>query len=278
MPVDPWVMLAECSRICDRYGLDVSLWYPNEGEDYTSEGGRRRELAEREAIFSAMGRLDVLFIPGGDPGGLDPDTLFAWSARLAEMLRRHHPGARVCLSPQAFKAGDGWLEGFCRHLQDEPDWLDEVAFAPWVRLPLPELRRRVPDRYAIRRYPDITHCLLCQYPAREWDLAWMMTAGREPINPRPVAVKHIHNSLAGYAVGGVTYSEGVNDDVNKFVWADQDFDPDTPVAETLGDYARLFIGPALAEPVAEGLLALERNWRGPPADADQVESTLELWQ
>jgi len=278
MPVDPWRMLTECSRICDRYGLDVSLWYPNEGKDFTSDEGIRRELDERSAIFASMPRLDGLFIPGGDPGGLDPDTLLAWSARVAALLRRHHPNARVCLSAQAFKADDAWLEAFFRHLRAGPDWLDQVAFAPWVRVPLPELRRRVPSRYPIRRYPDITHCLLCQYPVPEWDPAWAMTAGREPITPRPVAMKHIHNLFKDHAIGGVTYSEGVNDDVNKFVWADQDWDPDTPVETTLRDYARLFIAPSLAERVAEGLLALERNWRGPIAQNDRIEETLALWQ
>jgi len=278
MPVDPYEMLVACSRICDAYGLDVSLWYPNEGEDYRDPDCVAEELAEREGIFSRMPRLDALFIPGGDPGDLDPDTLFTWSERVAALLRKHHPRAKVCLSSQSFRITDEWLAGFYARVREEPDWLDSIAFAPWERDSLPVLRERIPLRYPIRRYPDITHCHLCQYPVPKWDLAFAMTESREPINPRPVAQKHIHNLFREYAVGSVTYSEGVNDDVNKFVWADQEWDPTGPVETTLKDYARFFIDPDCADEAARGLLALERNWEGPLAQNEGVEETLALWQ
>ena len=35
------------------------------------------------------------------------------------------------------------------------------------------------------------------------------------------------------------------------------------VTEVLRDYGRYFIGPDMADAFAQGLLALERNWRGP---------------
>ena len=140
------------------------------------------------------------------------------------------------------------------------------------------MRRRVPDRYPIRRYPDITHSLQCQYPVPEWDVAFALTHGREGINPRPVAMKRIHNLYKDYAIGSITYSEGINDDVNKFVWADQDWDPDTPVVSTLRDYVRFFVGPEVTAAVSQGLLALEENWQGPLALNGGVETTLQQWQ
>jgi hypothetical protein len=76
----------------------------------------------------------------------------------------------------------------------------------------------------------------------------------------------------------LSYSEGINDDVNKFVWSDQDWDPDTPVGETLRDYARLFISPDHVEEISEGLLGFERNWRGPIAANPHVQSTFGLWR
>ena len=91
-------------------------------------------------------------------------------------------------------------------------------------------------------------------------------------------MKHIHNLTCGYTVGSLTYSEGVNDDVNKFVWGDQDWDPTKPVEETLRDYARFFLGPDGVDDVVEGLFALERNWERPLAGNEDVEETLALWQ
>ena len=110
-----------------------------------------------------------------------------------------------------------------------------MVFGPWVKIPLPELRKLVKAEIPIRRYPDITHSLSCQYPVPDWDVAYAMTLGRECVNPRPEDEKHIHNILAPYASGSISYSEGTNDDVNKFIWSDQDWDPQTPAMETLRD-------------------------------------------
>ena len=44
------------------------------------------------------------------------------------------------------------------------------------------------------------------------------------------------------------------------------------------DYSSYFIGANLADPLTEGLLALERNWRGPLATNDGVEETLARFQ
>lgn len=278
MPLSPMEMMTALGEIIARYGLDVWLWYPNMGTDYADPACIEAELAERADVFARLGRLDHVFIPGGDPGNLVPDQLFDWAGKVAEVLRVHHPHARIWLSPQAFRPQSMWLEGFFAQVDEEPEWLGGIVFAPWVPLPLPALRARIPARYPIRRYPDITHSLQCQYPVPEWDLAFALTHGREGINPRPVAMKEIHNRLRMYATGSITYSEGINDDVNKFVWADQDWDPGTLVSETLRDYVRLFIAPDSEARLSQGFLALEENWRGPLVLNTGVEATLQHWQ
>lgn len=278
MPIPPMEMMEALSETVDRYGLDLWIWYPNVGEDYNDSACREEELAERDQVFSRLKRVDHVFIPGGDPGDLSPEQLFAWSAQVAEVLQRHHPHARIWLSPQVFRPGDGWLEGFYAQVDHQPDWLGGVVYGPWVPTSLPEMRRRLPPGVPIRRYPDIAHSLQCQYPVPEWDVAFALTHGREGINPRPVAMKQIHNRFADEAVGSITYSEGINDDVNKFIWADQDWDPETPVVTTLRDYVRLFIGPDVVSVVAQAILALERNWHGPLAVNRAVDTTLQQWQ
>lgn len=278
MKCEPLAMLAACSRICDDYGLDVWLWYPNMEQDYSAPDVLARALAEREEVLRAMPRLDALFIPGGDPGGLEIPALFDWCARVGALLQRHHPRAGVWLSTQAFKAERAWVDGFYERVREEPSWLRGIVFAPWERDSIADLRARIPARYPIRHYPDIAHTFLCQYPVPHWDQAFAVVEGRECIDPRPEAMKRIHNLACAHAAGSLTYSEGVNDDVNKFVWADQDWDPEQPVEATLRDYARLFLGPDCVEEVVAGLLALERNWEGALAENAGVEETLALWQ
>jgi len=271
-------MIAEQSRICKEYGLDVWMWYPNIGSDYTSPDSIQKEMDERENVFSVLPKLDALFVPGGDPGELEPDELFNWLGKVAVVLHKYHPGAKIWVSPQVFKPGKEWYSKFYENVNRQYDWFGGIVYGPWIRTPLPEVKKLINPSVPIRLYPDITHSLSCQYPIPDWDIAYAMTLGRECINPRPEDEKYIHNLYARLAQGSISYSEGTNDDVNKFVWSDQDWDPSTPVIETLRDYARYFIGPGYAEDVAQGLMALERNIRGPLLSNEQVQRTLQQWQ
>ena len=271
-------MIVEQSRICKSYGLDVWMWYPNMNSDYSSPDSIKFELAEREKIFSLLPKLDALFVPGGDPGDLEPDPLFKWLDQEAVVLKKYHPNAKIWVSPQAFKPSTVWYGNFFSHINAKPEWLGGVVYGPWIKMPLPEVRRVTDPSIPIRLYPDITHSYSCQYPVPKWDLAFAMTLGRECINPRPLDEKLIHNRFAALAQGSISYSEGTNDDVNKFIWTGQDWNPETPVTETLRDYARYFIGPKYTEGVTQGLLALEENFRGPLLSNEQIERTLQQWQ
>ena len=271
-------MIAEQSRICKKYGMDVWMWYPNMGKDYSSPDSIKKELKERDKIFSVLPKLDALFVPGGDPGELEPDELFGWLEKEAAVLHKYHPKAKIWVSPQVFKPSSEWYRKFYEHVNREYDWFGGIVYGPWIRTPLPEVKKLIKPSVAIRLYPDITHSYSCQYPVPNWDLAFAMTLGRECINPRPEDEKYIHNLYAPLAQGSISYSEGANDDVNKFVWSDQDWDPSTPVIETLRDYARYFIGAEYTEGVAQGLVALEKNFRGPLLSNELVQQTLQQWQ
>ena len=143
---------------------------------------------------------------------------------------------------------------------------------------LTEVRRVTDPSIPIRLYPDITHSYSCQYPVPEWDLAFAMTLGRECINPRPVDEKLIHNRYASPAQGSISYSEGTNDDLNKFIWTSLDWNPATPVIETLRDYARYFLGPQYTEGVARVCFHWNRISVDPLLSNEQVERTLQQWQ
>ncbi len=278
MKLPPIEMMAKQAEIIDSYGMDVWIWYPNVGSDYTRPDSVREELEEREDIFKRLKRIDVVFVPGGDPGDLHPDILFEWLKKVANVLNKYHPKAKIWVSPQAFRPTKDWLDAFYNNVNFRYPWFGGIVFGPWVKTPLPEIRKIVNPEIPIRRYPDITHSISCQYPVKDWDLAFAMTLGRECYNPRPAAEKVIHNVLDEFASGSISYSEGINDDVNKFIWSDQDWNPDTPVIETLREYSRLFIHPDFSEDIAQGILALERNWQGLLIANKSVEVTLKQWK
>ncbi len=278
MKIPPAQMIIEQSRICKEYGLNVWMWYPNVGKDYERPDSIQSELNEREKVFSSLPKLNNIFVPAGDPGDLKPDDLFRWLEKEAVVLRKYHPDAKIWVSPQGFNTDQQWFDSFFTHVNRRYPWFGGVVFGPWVKIPLERLRQLVDPAIPIRHYPDITHSMNCQYPFSHWDLAWALTLGRECINPRPYDEKAIHNAFDRFCVGSISYSEGTNDDVNKFVWSDQDWDPGTPVIETLRDYARLFMGPDVTEAAAQGIIGLEDNMKGAALTNESVGRTLQQWQ
>jgi hypothetical protein len=264
-------MMVEMSRIIAKYGLQVWVWYPAMDEDYSKAETLEFALNEWESVFKRLPRVDAVMVPGGDPGHTQPKYLFALLEKQSLRLHRYHPRASIWVSPQGFTAS--WMHEFLDLLRAEPKWLGGVVFGPQVRLPLPELRKRVPSRYPIRLYPDITHTVYGQYAVPDWDMAFAMTQGREIYSPRPVDQAIVFRRTAPYAVGAISYSEGVNDDVNKMLWSALGWNPEGDVKRVLREFARYFIGPHLEEQVAEGLLSLERNWRGPLLTNISVDTT-----
>jgi hypothetical protein len=276
-PLPPMPMMVEMSRLAKEYGLKCWIWYPAMDRDYSNPATVESALKEWSEVFRQLPRIDAIFVPGGDPGHTEPKYLLALLEKQTANLKKYHPNAEMWVSPQGFNAP--WMEQFFGLMDQQPAWLKGIVFGPQVRVNLPDLRQRIPKRYPIRFYPDITHTINAEFSVNDWDVAYGMTEEREVINPRPVDEAHIFRGLQPYADGGfLTYSEGCNDDVNKFVWSSLGWNPDVDVTEALRDYGRYFIGPDFADAFAQGLLSLERNWRGPLLANSGVEVTLAQFQ
>ncbi|MEO7145217.1 MAG: glycoside hydrolase family 20 zincin-like fold domain-containing protein, partial [Bryobacteraceae bacterium] len=276
-PLPPMEMMVEMSRIADSYGLDVWIWYPAMDKDYSDPKTVDFALKEWAEVFKRLPRIDAVFVPGGDPGHTEPKYLLGLLEKETPVLHRYHPKAQMWVSPQSFS--QPWLEEFFQILnRDQPAWLSGVVFGPQINISLPKLRAAVPAKYPIRRYPDITHSVQSQYPVPDWDIAYAATEARETINPRPVDETNIFRLFQSYGIGFITYSEGCNDDVNKFIWSALGWDPERKPIDILRDFSKYFIGDRFADSFAQGLMALERDWRGPLETNESVYTTLEQFQ
>ncbi len=273
-PIPPQQMMIEMSRICDKYDLDVSVWYPAMAKDYGDPKTVDDEIRDWAAVLRDLPRVDIVFVPGGDPGHTEPKYMLALLEKQKVSLRKTHPKLQMWMSPQSFDAD--WTAEFLKMAADPhvQSWLDGIVFGPQNRLSIGELRKALPSKYPIRFYPDITHSIQSQYSMNNWDLAYALTEGREIINPRPEAEAAILRSELKGTVGFVSYSEGVNDDVNKFVWSLLSWDPQTPVPVALRDFGNYIIGAQDGSAYGQGLLDLEHNWEGPLAANELVDVTL----
>lgn len=277
MKYDEEEFLVEASRMADEFGLDVSLWHPNnDGETVEQAAKRRGELYER------VPRIDVIFPPGGDPGDFPANEFIKRCKAISAALKKSHPNAQMWPSAQQPHSIPDWGEVFIKELEKLPDEIDGIITGPNRAFPIDELRRRLPIKYPIRLYPDISHNVRCEYPVHferdDWHFALATGLSRECTNPRPREYRLIHRTTRQYTVGSVSYSEGITDDVNKAVWADMDFFPDCDLRTTLLDYSRLFFFGADAEAIANGILDLEMNWEGDPAENHGIDSTLLLFE
>lgn len=275
-PQPPMETMVAQARIAAEYGLDVWVWYPALEEDYTKPETLAKALAEWGEVLGKLPRLDAVLVPCGDPGHTPPEVLFPMLDKQAAQLKRIHPNATWWVAPQGFSAQR--LDTFKKLIDQNPPWLTGVAYGPWMRMNVAEFRAWVPVRYPVRLYPDLTHSHRCQYPVPDWDFPFVLTQHREPINPRPVDMAAVFRYAQPHTVGFIAYSEGCNDDVNKILWSALAWNPDRPVRDILREYARTFIGPDVEESFAEGLLALEQNWRGPIAGNVGIDSTLARFQ
>jgi hypothetical protein len=276
-PLPQMEMMVEMSRLAGEYGLQCWIWYPAMDPDYSNPSTVAAALQEWGEVFRRLPRIDAVFVPGGDPGHTEPRHLMALLEKQTANLKKYHPKASMWVSPQGFNAP--WMEQFFGLMDQQPPWLAGIVFGPQVRVNLPELRARIPRRYPIRFYPDITHSVNAQFTVNDWDVAYAQTEEREGINPRPLDEAQIFRVLQPFADAGfLTYSEGCNDDVNKAVWSALGWNPQADVTGVLRDYARYFIGPDMADGFARGLLALEQNWRGPLLSNAAVDVTLAQFQ
>ena len=275
-PLPKIEMMAEQSRIAHEYGLEVWIWYPAMDKDYSDPAQVEFALKEWAEVFKAVPYIDHIFVPGGDPGHTQPKYLFGLLEKETASLKKYHPNGKMWVSPQSFSKE--WMEEFYQLMEEGPDWLTGVVHGPQVRDSIPELRKRLPKQYPLRRYPDITHSRHSQYFVPDWDLAYMLTEAREVYNPRPMDETDIFHAYEDYAIGFLTYSEGINDDVNKIIWSGLGWDPDSKPIDILRDFSRYFIGDQYADTFAQGLMALERNWRGPLISNFEVDTTLLMFR
>ena len=275
-PLPPMQMMIEMSRLADEYGLDVWIWYPAMDRDYSNPETVEFAVREWGEVFKALPRVDAVMVPGGDPGHTEPKYMMALLEKQAENLRLYHPRAEMWMSPQSFD--EAWMKEFFEIVDRQPAWLSGVVYGPQVRIGVSELRQKLPERYPIRLYPDITHSVECQFPVPDWDLAYALTEGREVINPRPVDYADVFHLQAPHSIGFISYSEGCNDDVNKILWSSLGWDPERPIIEILREYSGYFISERLRDGFAQGIMSLQENWRGRLLSNESVDITLEQFQ
>lgn len=267
-------MLIAMSEICVEYDIDLSVWHELWTKDSDEE-----TIAKMHKLYDDLPKLDVLFPPGGDPGDMQGEAFVQRCVKMKRELQKVFPNVQMWPSAQAPHEYPDWGERFVNEMSKLPEEIDGVIYGPNHAMPLDELRRKIDKRYPIRLYPDIGHNVRCETPVHfdrdDWHYALASTLSREAVNPRPSEYRHYHRLTRQYAVGSVTYSEGVNDDLNKMVWGAMDLDFNYDLRECVQDYCRTFFFGADTDAIAEFLISLEQNWSCDPKENGNIQAVFE---
>lgn len=259
------------SQICERLDINFSIFC-----------AYAKRLSDEESSDYFCGcchnipKFNFYFPPGGDPGDLQAEDFFVRCKKIKKDLQKEFPDIELWPSAQAPHQYADWGKRFIKEMAKMPEEIDGLIYGPNHPFTLDEMRRFVDVKYPIRYYPDICHNLRCEIPVHfdrdDWHYAYASTLSREAINPRPSEYRLIHRLTKQYVCGSVSYSEGVNDDVNKFVFGALDFDPDADLREILRDYARAFFYGEDCEKIVDVIFGMEQSWNGDPAENWSVEN------
>ena len=261
--------------VCRRYDIEHWMWTPAEGK-LSDPAYYAAELKKHADFYKACPRIDGVFFPGGDPGNNHPKYVMPFLKDLATELKKYHPNGGIWLSLQGFNAEQ--IDYFYQYLKNEdPAWFKGIVSGP-SSPPMSDTRARLPKKYKHRHYPDITHTVRCQYPTLNWDQAYALTLGREPVNPEPFYYAEIHNRYAPLTDGFLSYSDGSHDDLNKVVWSMCGWDTKADVTEIVEQYVRFFFGTQPSDHVADAVLGLANNWNGPVERNGGIEMAFLRWQ
>ena len=269
------VMNVALSKICEKYDADYWIWTPAD-IDLNDKRLRQAEIEKHRDLYQQLPRLDGVFFPGGDPGHNHPAAVMVFLEELASILKEYHPNAGLWISLQGFD--EEKVDYFFNYLDEKkPDWLRGLVNGP-SSPPMDVERKRLPEKYKLRHYADVTHSVRCSYPVKQWDQAFALTLGRECTNPQPLYYASIHNQYAASTDGFLTYSDGVHDDVNKVVWSQMGWNTKNDVKNVVAEYCNFFFGSPVAKDAADGILALEQNWVGPISSNEYIPETLAQWK
>ncbi len=277
MKYDAALMFKKTSEICMELDLDVSSWQPTRQNETDEEAIKKTEYFYKDAP-----KLNAIFIPGGDPGDMMPHELFKRCRLIKETAQKYHPDVKLWISAQAPHEYKSWGEKFIEEIKKEPEFIDGIIYGPNHAMSLAELRQKLPQKYSLRFYPDITHSVRCEYPVHydrdDWHYAFASAFGRESIAPRPTEYIRLYSETESFFDGSVSYSDGIHDDINKVVFSALDFNKSTAVKDILKDYANAYIPFADKEKIADIIIMLEKNWLGAPDESPEASLCLDFLQ
>ncbi|UVI33374.1 hypothetical protein [Paenibacillus spongiae] len=218
--------------------------------------GREIILSNKEMMFSNMPKIDSFWLWPYDQGGCNcpqctpwPKTFMELSREIAATAGRMFPEMTINISAwwfDAFQTGED--DAFFKYLEEENkqdnSWFKSI-FAGAVEVKRWKQHGRiVPKRHPIVLFPEIS-----MFDGVPW--------GSKGSNPAPRKFAAEYAELRDSIEGAFPYSEGIYEDINKFVWAQLLWHSKTEIEEMVREYCRFYFGAGVEQQAEQLILDLE---------------------
>lgn len=217
--------------------------------------------------------LDFVCFWPYDEGGCGCEACKPWGANgylkasraVADVVRSYLPQAEVILSTWCFDVtvGQGGLktntneewEGLTRALEKDSSWIDYVLCDSHGDFPRYPLEHGVPAGLPMINYPEIS-----MYRLTPW--------GGFGANPLPDHFERLWHQVKDIVKGGMAYSEGNFNDINKAVISQFYWNSETTADETMWEYINYEYSSKVYEQVRQAIRCIERNHGLPRAQRE----------
>lgn len=230
-----------------------------------------KAVEDRLTAFKSVGS-DYYFIWPWDNGGCTCSKCAPWGANgylmiaesIAKVYRQHYPNGKIILGTWCFdRFVKGEWEGMAKKFNAKrPDWVDYLIIGHGYGV-FPEypIKNGSPGGLPMLEFPEITMTR---------HLPW----GGYGTNPIPGTLQELWDRMKDKLAGGIPYSEGKYDDINKAICAGFYWNENNKASDTVREYIAYYYSPDVVEPVSRAIAVLEQNLDRDRKDKDGVTQIL----
>lgn len=212
--------------------------------------------------FSDIG-IDYIVHWPYDPGGCDCNQCAPWGANgylslsreVTEFARQKYPRCKSILSTWCYDYGPVWgveeknkteWKGLSAALAKDKSWVDYIMADAHGDFPPYPLMQGVPGNLPMINFPEIS--MIGQF-------SW----GAYGANPLPGRFQRLWNQAKGRLEGGLPYSEGIFEDINKIICSQFYWNAGQSAEQTVKEYIAFNYSPAVTDAVYKAITIFEHN-------------------
>jgi len=209
-----------------------------------------------------------------DEGGCGCDDCWPWGSRgfldmsktLRPVVLSRFPECDIILCTWCFENEndanpDGEWIGLAKAMEKDKSWVDYImADGHEDYFPQYLLEHGVPGDLSLLNFPEIS-----MFGRGPW--------GGFGANPAPAHFQQLWDRIKHMAAGGMPYSEGIYEDMNKAIVAGFYWNPECKAEDTLREYIAFEFSPDVVEELITAIRILERTlYQSPTMSADAVHA------